>query len=300
MERYQKAHKRSTGQQAGVHVRRIIAGLGHLSMVDMTEDDVTAWMGQLQMEGLALSTRQALHRRLGTIYAAAIRAHIVGRSPVSRYTAPAGDGSLPVRVCSEDQVWQLYDAMPEGMRAGVLLGAFAGLRVAEIVALRPGDVDFLHRRIRPAIQCPGLELKTSSSRWPVPLPRFLADEVSASIARWGQDTVVVGTFGRPITPYRMEEAWRAAREKVSGLPEGFRIHDLRHFYASWMLAAGHDTVAVSRAMRHASPTVTMRVYAHLLPGREDQLLASLDRAGERRAQQRQQMAAVAELQRKRG
>lgn len=292
LEHYTTANRESTAAQAGVHVRRIVAGLGDMPLSEVKPDDVIAWMGQLRTEGLALSTRQALHRRLSAIYSAAMRNDLVGRSPVSRYSAPAGDATKAVRVCSEDQVWQLYDAMPEGMRPAVLLGAYAGLRVAEIAAVRPADVDFLHRRIRPAVQWPGNELKTTSSRWPVPLPAFLADELSAAVARWGQQTVVVGTFGRPVTPYRLEEAWRKARATVPGLPEGFRLHDLRHFYASWLIAAGHDTVAVSRAMRHASPAVTMRVYAHLLPGREDQLLASLDKAGEQRTRQRQGLAPV--------
>ncbi|KRB37776.1 hypothetical protein ASD93_05445 [Microbacterium sp. Root180] len=50
------------------------------------------------------------------------------------------------------QIWALHDAMPEGMRPSVLLGAFAGLRVAELVALRTSDVDFRRGSISPAIQ----------------------------------------------------------------------------------------------------------------------------------------------------
>ncbi|WP_433666073.1 hypothetical protein ACQP06_20170 [Nocardia sp. CA-136227] len=41
-----------------------------------------------------------------------------------------------------EQMWQLHDAMPAHLRAAVLLGVFAGLRVAEISALLVGDIDF--------------------------------------------------------------------------------------------------------------------------------------------------------------
>jgi integrase len=43
-----------------------------------------------------------------------------------------------------------YDAMPERMRAAILLGAFAGLRVAEACGLRVSDVDFRRGVISPA------------------------------------------------------------------------------------------------------------------------------------------------------
>ncbi|CPR68969.1 tyrosine-type recombinase/integrase [Mycobacteroides abscessus] len=49
----------------------------------------------------------------------------------------------------------------------------------------------------------------------------------------------------------------------------FRLHDLRHFYASGLIFAGCDPVTVQRAMGHKSAKVTMDTYAHLLPKAED-------------------------------
>jgi len=46
----------------------------------------------------------------------------------------------------------------------VLIGAFAGLRVSEAYGLRIADVDFMRGVIRPAVQYPGEELKTDTSR----------------------------------------------------------------------------------------------------------------------------------------
>jgi integrase len=50
-----------------------------------------------------------------------------------------------------EHVWQLYDAMPEHLRVAVLLGAFAGLRVSEAVALRTEDVDFIRGVVQPKV-----------------------------------------------------------------------------------------------------------------------------------------------------
>ena len=52
-------------------------------------------------------------------------------------------GKQKIYVATTEQVWAIHDAMPEHFRVAVLLGAFAGLRVAEVSALRVSDVDFI-------------------------------------------------------------------------------------------------------------------------------------------------------------
>jgi len=47
---------------------------------------------------------------------------------------------------------------------------------------------------------------------------------------------------------------------------------LRHSHASQLIDAGVDIVTISRRLGHASPTVTLRVYAHLF--RKDDSKAS--------------------------
>ena len=51
--------------------------------------------------------------------------------------------------------------------------------------------------------------------------------------------------------------------------EQFRLHDLRHFYASGLIADGCDVVTVQRALGHAKATTTLNTYAHLWPTAED-------------------------------
>ncbi len=50
---------------------------------------------------------------------------------------------------------------------------------------------------------------------------------------------------------------------------GIKLHDLRHFYASGLIAAGCDVVTVQRALGHAKATTTLNTYAHLWPTAED-------------------------------
>ena len=66
--------------------------------------------------------------------------------------------------------------------------------------------------------------------------------------------------------------WRATRTSA-GLPH-VRLHDLRHFYASGLIAAGCDVVTVQRALGHSSATTTLNTYSHLWPTAEDRTRAA--------------------------
>ena len=53
--------------------------------------------------------------------------------------------------------------------------------------------------------------------------------------------------------------------KRAGLP-AIRLHDVRHSYATAALAAGVPVKVLSQRLGHADIAVTLRVYAHVLPG----------------------------------
>jgi integrase len=47
-----------------------------------------------------------------------------------------------------------------------------------------------------------------------------------------------------------------------------RLHDLRHTHATILLLAGVPVHVVSQRLGHASPTITLAVYAHVMPGNQ--------------------------------
>jgi integrase len=71
---------------------------------------------------------------------------------------------------------------------------------------------------------------------------------------------------------RADRAWAEA-----GLIERLRLHQARHTYASFMVAAGLNAKALSVFMGHSSIKVTFDLYGHLMPGTEAEAAALLDR-----------------------
>lgn len=67
-----------------------------------------------------------------------------------------------------------------------------------------------------------------------------------------------------------------ARAKEAGthpdlIPDAIRFHDLRHTHASALISSGSSIKAVSRRLGHADVSITLRVYAHLMPDDDEKL-----------------------------
>jgi integrase len=266
--------KRSTVRQAQVHVERIKEQFGARRLDSVRPSEVRAWLVSLKEEGYAASYIYALHERMRQIYSDAVYDGLVGRSPLSRRTSP-GQGKHRPYVATTQQIWALHDAMEPRYRAGLLLAAFAGLRLAEVCGLRVQDVDFMRGIVSPAQQYPAEPLKTEISRTPVPIPQDMALLLSAHVDEFSTTWVMCDEVGRQMGPWQLQRAFRAARADVQGLPEGFRFHDLRHFYASLLISSGLDVKIVQTRLRHASAKTTLDTYGHLWPDSDETTRAAI-------------------------
>lgn len=269
-----QAHRKSTVRQAEVHLERIRARFGPMQLGAVRPSDVRAWVSALKEEGLADSYVYALHGRLSQLMGDAVHDGLIARNPCSRRTSPK-QGKQRAYVATTEQVWALHDAMPERLRTAILLGAFVGLRLSEACGLRVADVDFLRAVVTPAVQYPAEPLKTAGSAQPVPIPRELALMLSAQVEQWPAETILTNESGGQLSPWVLERAVRAARVKVAGLPEGFRYHDLRHYFASLLISSGADVKAVQARLRHASATTTLNTYSHLWPDTDESTRAAV-------------------------
>jgi integrase len=280
------AHRNSMVRQAEVHIRRIVMEFGPYPLGTLRPSQIRSWIARLREEGLEASYIYALHARLAQIMNDAVHDGLLAKSPCSRRTSPHL-AQQRVYVATTEQVWDLYDLFPERIRLAVLLGAFVGLRLSETCGLRPEDVDFMRAVVHPHVQYPAEPLKTNTSRTPVPIPASLAAELSAQIARYGRyGTLLTGRDGRQLSPWAVERAMRTARKKVRDLPAGFRCHDLRHYFASLLVASGADVKTVQARLRHASAKTTLDTYGHIWPDRDESTRAAVDAVITARAEQR--------------
>jgi integrase len=100
-----------------------------------------------------------------------------------------------------------------------------------------------------------------------------ASQGTAHLALAKDDALVFGDdlAGEVRQPERFSRLFvqtvaRCRRELGEDALPAIRLHDLRHGHASDLLRAGVPVHVVSQRLGHASPVVTMTVYAHVLPG----------------------------------
>lgn len=267
----------STVRQAKVHVVQIKKEFGPMTLLALAEQPsrISTWVAKLAASGYEASYVYALHSRLSQIMAAAVREKLIGVNPCSRFTSP-GTGKQRPYVLTTEQLWQLHDAMPAYLKVSILMGALAGMRVGEASGSRPGDVDLAADVWNPAVQYPAENLKSETSRTPVPVPHSLTVELLAHFAQFPGDWILTTEDGGQVGPWRIERAIRTARKKVPGLPEGFRYQDLRHYLASFLIASGADVLKVKTRLRHASSKTTLDTYSHLWPDSDQSTRAALE------------------------
>jgi len=283
-----RPHRPSTERRVTSLIETHIAGtrIGDRRLAAVLPSEVQAWASD-RAKVLAPSTLRNLVSLLRSIYASAVLDRLVASSPVVRIALPRHERAriVPLTV---SEVRALADAMPARNRAMVLTQAGLGLRIGELLALRLEDVDFLRRTARVEWQiAPGSKVrsdpKTPRSRRTVPLPQVVAEALAQHIAAFppGEDGTLFTT--RTGDPYRHDYYGTIIFQKAvarAGLPAGTTSHDLRHHYASVLLAAGESVVAVAERLGHENATLVLKTYGHLMPDSEDRTRRAVDAAWE--------------------
>jgi integrase len=76
----------------------------------------------------------------------------------------------------------------------------------------------------------------------------------------------------PASPEALSRLWRRCRKRA-GIDSHWRLHDLRHWAATSLIAGGEDVRLVAGRLGHARPATTLDVYAHFID-RGDERAAS--------------------------
>lgn len=263
--------------------KHVLPVLGGRAIASVKRADVETLCAGLK---LAPSTVGVVHQHLSQLLAAAVEDGLIARNPAARARLPRRDERRAQPVPLE-VVERIHDALPEWMRVVVPLGVGVGLRQAEASGLTVDRVNLLRRTLLVDRQLVDRKLaeavlappKTASSARTVPLASFVVMALSAHLARFSRepgDLVLLDDERRPVASGMFGHQWRRA-VKAAGAT-GLRYHDLRHTYASTLLSRGVSIKAVADWLGHASPTITLSTYAHLMPTDDEVARAVLEDA----------------------
>ena len=161
-------------------------------------------------------------------------------------------------------------------------------RLGELLALSWSDIDFnerlIHvRRNRTAGQVgtpkSGKSRKVDVSQQLTNVLKSLLVERKAEKLKKGwkelPEIVFCGTGGGPLDADNLRHRVFYKVVKKAEIGE-LRIHDLRHSYASMLIANGESLAYVRDQLGHSSIKVTVDLYGHLVPGGSRQAVDRLD------------------------
>lgn len=248
-------------------------------MRQIRRSDVEVWIKSMDAAGLAPGTIKTRYVNVRSVFRAAVRDRVIGTDPTDTVRLPRrrrADAAMSIPTPAD--VGLLMTAAEDGFRTFIALCAFAGLRLGEAAAVQLGDVDFVGAALAVTRQVQRVNGGAIDVRAPkygservVYLANGLVDLLAQHVADFGtigdEQWLFTGEGDQPPHQNTVGYWWRKTL-RVAGLSD-IKLHDLRHFYASGLIAAGCDVVTVQRSLGHAKATTTLNTYAHLWPTAED-------------------------------
>ncbi len=230
---------------------------GRMRLDEITSQDIAKWFAEKAAAGLAPATVDKLRTVFGRSFELARQWKLPGvlSNPV-RDVPRRKHSNARERYLSAGEVKRLFKALDKSespqLKNIVSLLLLTGARKTELLTAKWEQIDLERRTwLIPTT-------KTGKPRY-VPLSQSAIDNIEA-LPRWAGCPWLLPNPDT-LKPYTdIKRSWEKARD-AAGLYD-FRIHDLRHSAASFMINAGIDLYAVGRVLGHADHRSTQR-YSHV-------------------------------------
>ncbi len=291
--------------------RYILPTLGEKRIAHLTALDIQGlytWMMQAKPDGMGLTARSVriVHNILNPALKQAVRWKLLPYNPAADVDLPS-ETRQEMKAFSPEEATRFLDAArsfpgdPEHPRTGrqdrffalwcVLLAG--GLRPSEALGLKWEDLDGDKLRVRRSLtRRKGggwtlTEPKTAKGRRTVPLPAFAVEALREHRKRQLEERLQAGADwidnsfifaaenGEPLNSRNLDQRNFQPLLQAAGLSR-MRLYDLRHSHATLLLANGEHPKVVSERLGHASTTLTLDTYSHVLPGMQEQATERLD------------------------
>lgn len=258
--------------------------------------NITPALVQRCYAGLKPSVADKVHRILHRAFVIAVRWGWLAANPASRALRPAYQSTRPAMWEQTDLDDFLAGTTDHWLHPLWLLLIATGVRLGEALALHWADIS----PDDTALTITGTLHYKKGGEWIINTPKTLSAYrvvalpplVSTALAaqRIQQDTqrslagsvwqahdlVFTGEIGKPLYHSTIQHALKRECARLD-LPV-VTPHSLRHLHASLLIDSGVPITAVAARLGHASPQITMRLYAHALSGQDVAAAEAIARA----------------------
>ncbi len=269
--------------QTKLHIfqTKIAPYLGNMRVCDIKPKHITRWQNTIQglenSDGDRLSETylRTINNQFSSILNHAVKNYDLPSNPFHKVGNMGSKDTEEMKVWTPEEFNLFINEIMENEEAYYIFRILyvGGLRLGELLALTPKDIDFnsnvinikhSYQRInkKDVITSP----KTKSGIRKVEMPKELMDELRSYI-EWSyhlNSDDRIFHYGKSTLHRIFSQGTEAA-----GLNE-IRIHDLRHSHVSYLISKGLSVPAIAKRIGHTNKSVTM-AYAHMLETEQEKV-----------------------------
>jgi integrase len=296
LENYALIHCRETtaANYRGLLQHHVLPLVGKKRFDRVTREDIKAIIAAMIRKGLSKSTIANTIAPVREMFNHAIDDGVLVTNPASRlgrFLRPTKDRRTDVNPLTGEEVCRLLDAAQKHapLYYPILLCAVRmGMRMGELLGLQWGDIDFRGRfiEVRRAIVRGEVVPTKSGKIRRVDMSQHLTDTLrilgvqrkEETLRRgWGTvpEWVFVNEAGRILDPNNLRKRIFHRCLEKAGIRR-VRFHDLRHTFASLLIALNESPKKIQTLLGHHSIQVTMDIYGHLYAEGSRKVVDALD------------------------
>ena len=260
---------------------KILPYFGNKRVNDITAADIRQWQNELIKMGYSPTYLKTINNQLSAIFNYAVRYYDLKSNPCAKAGSMGKSKAEEMDFWTGEEFRRFIDSVMNKRLSymAFMILYWTGMRLGELLALNPKDVDLEKRTIsitksyqrlgkKDVITPP----KTSKSKRVITIPEFLAADIKDYIDSLYELRENDRLF--PITKYYLEhEMQRGIKE--SGVKR-IRVHDLRHSHASMLIELGFSPLEIANRLGHEKVETTLNTCAHLYPNKQTKLAERLD------------------------
>ena len=260
---------------------KILPYFGNKRVNDITAADIRQWQNELIKMGYSPTYLKTINNQLSAIFNYAVRYYDLKSNPCAKAGSMGKSKAEEMDFWTGEEFRKFIDSVMNKRLSymAFMILYWTGMRLGELLALNPKDVDLEKRTIsitksyqrlgkKDVITPP----KTPKSKRVITIPEFLAADIKGYMDSLYDLQENDRLF--PITKYYLEhEMQRGIKE--SGVKR-IRVHDLRHSHASMLIELGFSPLEIANRLGHEKVETTLNTYAHLYPNKQTKLAERLD------------------------
>lgn len=266
--------------------KKILPFIGDRKVEELTPADVRAWQVEIMKlkkkngEPLSQDYLRTIHCQLSAMLNHAMKFYGLRRNVAKIAGAMGGESRKEIGIWTQEEFEIFSEAIadkPMSYFAFEIL-YWCGLRMGELMALTPADMDFEKNKIRINKSLQIIERKevitdpkTPKSNRYVLMPQSLALELKCFMETlYGlKNTDRVFTISKSYLHHEMDRGTDA-----TGLKR-IKVHALRHSHVSLLINKGYTALEIGERVGHEATEITYR-YAHLFPTVQTNMVKTLD------------------------